>query len=120
MAAQCAAASSGLRSPGIRANRRIDGSTRNPGSIREDVRFGAPPSEAVVARARELAGDRIVEVAAGEVGGQVLAEGLVDEVRMDVASVVLGAGKRFLGCLHVQHLLADPDVVTRAGVGCFA
>ncbi|BCY09554.1 hypothetical protein L3i22_046420 [Actinoplanes sp. L3-i22] len=41
--------------------------------------------EAAVARARELAGDRLVEVAAGDAGGQVLAAGLVDEVRMDVA-----------------------------------
>ena len=38
--------------------------------------------EAAVAKAQELAGDRLVEVAAGEVGGQVLAAGLVDEVRM--------------------------------------
>jgi hypothetical protein len=37
-----------------------------------------------VAKAQELAGDRIVEVAAGHVCGQVLAAGLVDEVRMDV------------------------------------
>jgi hypothetical protein len=35
-----------------------------------------------VAKAHEL--DHLVEVAAGEVGGQVLAAGLVDEVRMDV------------------------------------
>lgn len=37
--------------------------------------------EAAVAKAQQLAGDRIVEGAAGEVGGQVLAAGLVDEVR---------------------------------------
>lgn len=34
-------------------------------------------------KAQELAGDRMVEVAAGDVGGQVLAAGLVDEVRVD-------------------------------------
>jgi dihydrofolate reductase len=67
--------------------------------------------EAAVARARELAGDRIVEVAAGDVGGQVLAAGLVDEVRMDVVPVVLGSGKRYFGSVHAQHLLDDPDVV---------
>ena len=33
-----------------------------------------------MAKAQELAGDRTVEVAAGDVGGQVLAAGLVDEV----------------------------------------
>lgn len=66
---------------------------------------------AAVATAHELAGDRTVEVAAGDVGGQVLAAGLVDEVRMDVAPVVLGAGKRYFGSVDGQHLLEDPDVV---------
>ncbi|MEV7173798.1 dihydrofolate reductase family protein [Streptomyces sp. NPDC093224] len=69
--------------------------------------------EAAVARAQELAGDRVVEVAAGDVGGQVLAAGLVDEVRMDVAPVVLGSGKRFFGSVRAQHLLEDPDVVVQ-------
>lgn len=54
--------------------------------------------EAAVARAQELAGDRMVEVAAGDVGGQVLVAGLVDEVRA-------------YGSVHAQHLLEDPDVV---------
>nr|WP_245348582.1 dihydrofolate reductase family protein [Paeniglutamicibacter psychrophenolicus] len=67
--------------------------------------------EAAVAKAQELAGGRIVEVAAGDVGGQVLAAGLVDEVRMDVAPVVFGSGKRFFGSVHAQQLLEDPDAV---------
>lgn len=66
--------------------------------------------EAAVATAQKLAGDRVVEVAAGDVGGQVLAAGLVDEVRMDVVPVVFGSGKRFFGSVDVQHLLAGPDV----------
>lgn len=66
---------------------------------------------AAVARARELAGDRVVEVAAGDVGGQALAAGLVDVVRMDVAPVVLGSGRRFFGPVDGQHLLEDPHVV---------
>ena len=65
----------------------------------------------LVAQAQELAGDRTVEVAAGDVGGQMLAAGLVDEVRMDVAPVVLGSGKRYFGSVDSQHLLEDPDVV---------
>jgi dihydrofolate reductase len=64
--------------------------------------------EAAVARARELAGDRIIEVAAGDVGGQVFAAGLIDEVRMDVVPVVFGSGKRFFGSAEAQHLLEDP------------
>lgn len=67
--------------------------------------------EAAVATARELAGDRVVEVAAGDVGGQVFAAGLVDEVRMDVAPVVFGSGKRYFGRLDVQQLLDDPEAV---------
>lgn len=67
--------------------------------------------EAAVATAQELAGDRIVEVAAGDVGGQVLAAGLIDEVRMDVVPVVLGSGKRYFGPVDAQHLLEDPEVV---------
>ncbi|WP_433534105.1 dihydrofolate reductase family protein [Micromonospora sp. CA-249363] len=67
--------------------------------------------EAAVAKAQELAGERVVEVAAGDVGGQVLAAGLIDEVRMDVVPVVFGSGKRYFGSVDAQHLLADPDVV---------
>jgi dihydrofolate reductase len=66
---------------------------------------------AAMAKAQELAGDRIVEVAAGDVGGQVLAAGLVDEVRMDVIPVVFGSGKRYFGSVNAQHLLEDPEVV---------
>jgi len=67
--------------------------------------------EAAVAKARELAGDRVVEVAAGDVGGQALAAGLVDEVRMDVVPVVFGSGKRYFGPVDAQHLLEGPDTV---------
>ena len=67
--------------------------------------------EAAVAKAQELAGVRIVEVAAGDVGGQVLAAGLVDEVRMDVVPVVFGSGKRYFGSVRAKHLLEDPDLM---------
>lgn len=67
--------------------------------------------EAAIATARELAGDRIVEVAAGDVGGQVFSAGLIDEVRMDVAPVIFGSGKRYFGACHAQHLLEGPDEV---------
>jgi dihydrofolate reductase len=66
---------------------------------------------AAVATAKELAGDRDVAVAAGEVGGQALALGLIDEVAMDVVPVVFGSGKRYFGSLDAQQLLDDPDVV---------
>jgi len=66
---------------------------------------------AAVAAAKEVAGDRNVAVAAGEVGGQALALGLVDEIAMDVVPVVFGSGKRYFGSLDTQHLLDDPDVI---------
>ena len=69
--------------------------------------------EAAVTMAKELAGDRTVEVAAGDVGGQLLAAGLVDEVRMDVAPVVLGSGKRYFGSVDSQHMLEGPAVVVQ-------
>lgn len=66
---------------------------------------------AAVEEATRRAGDRVVAVCAGEVGGQALALGLVDEVAMDVVPVVFGKGKRYFGSVDSQHLLDDPHVV---------
>jgi dihydrofolate reductase len=66
---------------------------------------------AALAKAQDLAGDRTVLVNAGEVGSQVFAAGLVDEVAMDVVPVVFGSGKRFFGGLGGPHALEDPHVV---------
>jgi dihydrofolate reductase len=66
---------------------------------------------AAVAKAQELAGPRIISVNAGDVGSQILAAGLVDEVAMDVVPVVFGSGKRYFGSIDGRHLLEDPDVV---------
>jgi dihydrofolate reductase len=64
-----------------------------------------------IACARTLAGERVVAVAAGDVGGQAFALGLVDEVAMDVVPVVFGSGKRYFGSVHAQGLLEDPHTV---------
>jgi dihydrofolate reductase len=66
---------------------------------------------AAIDKALELAGKRTIAVNAGEVGGQIVAAGLVDEVAMDVVPVVFGSGKRYFGSIDGQHLLEDPDVV---------
>jgi dihydrofolate reductase len=66
---------------------------------------------AAVEDARKRAGDKVVAVCAGNVGGQALALGLVDEVAMDVVPVVFGTGKRYFGPVDAQHLLEDPHVV---------
>jgi dihydrofolate reductase len=64
-----------------------------------------------IAAAKELAGERDVALTAGDIGGQALALGLVDEVAMDVVPVVFGTGKRYFGSLEGQRLLDDPHVV---------
>jgi dihydrofolate reductase len=66
---------------------------------------------AAVAEAKRRAGDGVVAVCAGDVGGQALALGLVDEVAMDVVPVVFGKGKRYFGRVDGPRLLEDPDVV---------
>jgi dihydrofolate reductase len=69
---------------------------------------------AAIAEARRRAGeDRIVAITAGDLGGQALAAGLVDEVAMDVVPVVFGAGRRYFGSVDGQVLLGDPEVVVR-------
>ncbi|MFD7694645.1 dihydrofolate reductase family protein [Streptomyces sp. NPDC059805] len=68
---------------------------------------------AAIDKAQELAGERVVAVSAGEVGGQVLAAGLVDEVAMDVVPVVFGSGRRYFGNVDKQFLLEDPHVVVK-------
>jgi AraC-like DNA-binding protein len=70
-----------------------------------------PKRMARIYRSKKLAGDRTVAVNAGDVGGQVLAAGLMDEVAMDVVPVVFGSGKRFFGGIDGQYLLADPHVM---------
>jgi len=66
---------------------------------------------AAIDKAQELAGERTTAVNAGEVGGQILAAGLVDEVAMDVVPVVFGSGKRYFGSIDRQYLLEDPHVI---------
>ena len=69
--------------------------------------------EAGIALAKELAGDGLVDVTAGDLGGQAFSAGLVDEIAMDVVPVVLGDGVRFFGGHTGTVLLDDPDHVVR-------
>jgi dihydrofolate reductase len=65
-----------------------------------------------VAQAKAFAGDEDVSVSPGNVGGQAVAAGLVDEVRVDLAPVVLGAGVRYFGDYAGSPLLLEnPQVV---------
>jgi dihydrofolate reductase len=69
--------------------------------------------EAGIALAKKLAGNGLVAVTAGDVGGQAFSAGLVDEVAMDVVPVVLGEGVRFFGSHTGTVLLDDPDQVVQ-------
>ena len=51
---------------------------------------------AAIARAQDLAGERTVAVNAGNVGSQILAAGLVDEVAMDLVPVIFGVRQALL------------------------
>jgi dihydrofolate reductase len=65
-----------------------------------------------VAQAKAYAGDRDVSVSPGNVGGQAVAAGLVDEVRVDLVPVVFGAGVRYFGDYAGSPLLLEnPRVV---------
>jgi dihydrofolate reductase len=68
--------------------------------------------EAAIARAQELAGDRVVAVAGGTIARQCLDLGLLDEVAVDLVPVVMGEGNRpFFGQLSAQDvLLGNPTV----------
>ncbi|GAA1785799.1 hypothetical protein [Streptomonospora arabica] len=68
---------------------------------------------AAIDKAQELADERTISVAAGDVGGQIFAAGLVDEVAMDVVPVVFGSGRRYFGGIRGQHLLEEPHVVVQ-------
>ena len=63
-------------------------------------------------RAKAFAGDGDVSVAAGDVGGQALPEGLIDQVALNLVPVVLGSGRPFFGSGGpAEVLLDDPRVV---------
>ena len=69
--------------------------------------------ESAIAQARDRAGDRIVDVAAGDVGGQALRLGLVDQVVMNVVPVVFGEGRPFFGSAAGEVTLAGPALVAQ-------
>jgi dihydrofolate reductase len=65
-----------------------------------------------IAKAKAAARDGDVSVAAGTILGQALAAGLVDELRVDLAPVVLGSGVRYFGDLaEPLTLVENPTVV---------
>jgi dihydrofolate reductase len=65
-----------------------------------------------VAQAKAVAGDGNVSVSPGNLGGQAVAAGLVDDVRVDLVPVVFGGGVRYFGDYDGSPLLLEnPEVV---------
>jgi dihydrofolate reductase len=71
--------------------------------------------EKAIAAAKELAGDRDVDVAAGQIGSQALKLGLIDQVVINLVPVVFGSGRPFFatGGLAEPWRLENPTTIAR-------
>lgn len=72
-------------------------------------------AEAAIKAAQERAGDRIVDVAGGQIGGQALRLGLIDQVVVSLVPAVFGSGRPFFatGGLDAPILLDNPTQIVR-------
>jgi len=69
--------------------------------------------ENAIAAATEFAGDRDVDVAAGQIGSQALKLGLIDEVVVNQVPVIFGSGRPFFatGALDEPLVLDNPTTI---------
>jgi dihydrofolate reductase len=68
--------------------------------------------ESAIAKAQAMAGDEVVSLTAGDLTGQALRAGLVDELRVDLVPVLLGTGVRYFGdFVGAEQLLENPSIV---------
>jgi dihydrofolate reductase len=69
--------------------------------------------EQAITAAKEFAGDRDVDVAGGQVGGQALRLGLIDQVVVNQVPVVFGSGRPFFatGDLPAPLRLENPTTI---------
>jgi len=85
-----------------------------PGST---VRFVTDGIESAVSQAKSAAGPRSVGVHGAKTIQQCLDAGLLDEIHIDLAAVLLGAGVRLFDNLaNTPVVLGDPTVVAGVGV----
>ncbi len=66
-----------------------------PGPDDESFVFVSEGIEAAIAKARELAGEKVVGLNGGEIARQALEAGLLDEIWVDLVPVLLGGGTPF-------------------------
>jgi len=71
--------------------------------------------EKAIAAAKEFAGDRLVDVAAGQIGGQAVKLGLIDQVVINQVPVVFGSGRPFFatGGLAEPLRLENPTTIVQ-------
>src|SRR6266540_3365940 len=71
--------------------------------------------EQAIAAAKRFAGDRDVDVAAGQIGSQALKIGLIDQVVVNLVPVVFGSGRPFLatGVLAEPLRLENPTTIVQ-------
>jgi len=85
-----------------------------PGST---VQFVTDGIESAVSQARAAAGERLVGVHGADTITQLLNAGLLDEIHVDLAAVLLGGGVRLFDQLeNTPAVLGNPTVVAGVGV----
>jgi dihydrofolate reductase len=85
-----------------------------PGST---VQFVTDGIESAVAQAKAAAGSKSVGVHGAQTIQECLEAGLLDEIHIDLAAVLLGAGVRLFDHLaKTPMVLGNPKVVTGVGV----
>lgn len=83
----------------------------------EGFTFVTDSVESAVRQAAEIAGDKAVGVAAGDMARQALAAGLIDELWIDLVPVLLGGGTPFITSVAgAPIVLDDPRVIQGRGV----
>ena len=78
----------------------------------EDFHFVTTGIADAIARARELAGSKIVGLNGGEIARQALEAGLLEEVWIDLVPVLLGGGQRLFPEVAGAPVLLDQVAVT--------
>jgi len=84
-----------------------------PGST---VQFVTDGIEGAVARAKAAAAPKSVAVHGAQTIQQLLDAGLLDEIHIDLAAVLLGAGVRLFDLANTPVVLGNPTVVTGVAV----
>src|SRR5262245_35683353 len=73
----------------------------------ESFTFGTDGIESAIARAKEMAGDKVVGVNGGTIARQCLDAGLLDEIWVDLVPVLLGGGTPFFGELAAAPVVLE-------------